>query len=915
LVTPTCLDEKTVLAFLDGTLPGAARGEVEAHLASCSACAELVTWAAADIANASRAPGREGQPFVGQLAPGSRVDRYQILGPVGRGGMGEVYAAYHPDLDRRIALKIVYESGAGSAERRARLLGEARTVARLSHPNVITVYDAGTIGERVYIAMEFVDGETLDGWLRGTPRSWQEILEVFVATGRGLAAAHAAGIVHRDFKPQNVMIGKDGSVRVMDFGLARLVGDEIDVGAYAREAREAAAASGDSRPTGARVTKTGALLGTPAYMAPEQWRGEPIDARADQFSFCVALHEALYGVRPALAHITQDPTVATPEGSPERGQSGASSRVRSNAPAWLRNVVLRGLAADREKRFASTDLLLSALTRGRTRAQRRLTGVAVGFAVALLGIGAWRLSPARRFDCKPPAERLAAAWSPNDPSDKRHKSLHAAVLASGHPEAAMIWAQLSSKLDEYVGRWSTMYKETCEATHVRGEQSEEMLDLRMRCLNENLDEVRAMTDVLTTADRATLPREVTAASGLTPVARCADVRVLRAAVPLPRDEKTLQAVLALRSSLKEVQATHDVGRYRAALDKAITLRPKVEATHYKPLMAELLDLTGLIESGFGDPSEGENNLKTSFVLALGVGDDLEAAKSAANLIFLVGYREGRYAESDHWWAVTNALFDRLGSGHEHFRSWAFQNQGEVFMRMGKYEQARDLLQHAVILKEATLGHDDPDVAISLAVLGDALRALGRLQEALDMVDRAATILVGSSDLLDLVLDARGEILLELGRYQEAELTDDRVLKDWETSDAWNWRIAYPLTTLGNIRVATGDSTSAVSYFERALRIRKSMDSDPTLGAETRFGLARALWESGGDRARALSLARSAREAYAPSNRPRQLAEVDAWLAAHAKNVHRPSAQGKVRRQPSDSPPSAAMEATTSSARR
>jgi len=193
-VSGACLDESTVLAFLDGTLPGEARTEVEAHLAACSACTEITTWAAADLAGASRpsrAPGREGQPFpfLGQLAPGSRVGRYQILGAVGRGGMGEVYAAYHPDLDRRIALKVVYEAGAGSAERRARLLREARAIARLSHPNVIGVYDAGRWEIACTSRWSFVDGDTLDEWLRAAPRTWREIFDVFVAAGRGLAAA------------------------------------------------------------------------------------------------------------------------------------------------------------------------------------------------------------------------------------------------------------------------------------------------------------------------------------------------------------------------------------------------------------------------------------------------------------------------------------------------------------------------------------------------------------------------------------------------------------------------------------------------------------------------------------------------------------------------------------------------------
>src|SRR5262245_32252135 len=231
-----------------------------------------MTWAAADEANRSRLPGDEGLPFIGALAPGSRVDRYQVLGAVGRGGMGQVYAAYHPDLDRRIALKVVHAAGAGGEDRRGRLLREARAIARLSHPNVIAVYDAGSVDDGIYVAMEFVEGQTIDKRLRAAPRKWREIVDVFVAAGRGLAAAHAAGIIHRDFKPQNVLVGRDGQVRVADFGLARM----------GKEILEAPVAAGDpgSRPpvdvhgalTGA-LTKTGAVLGTPAYMAPEQFQG------------------------------------------------------------------------------------------------------------------------------------------------------------------------------------------------------------------------------------------------------------------------------------------------------------------------------------------------------------------------------------------------------------------------------------------------------------------------------------------------------------------------------------------------------------------------------------------------------------------------------------------------------------------
>ncbi|HEY7372549.1 MAG TPA: protein kinase, partial [Polyangia bacterium] len=285
--SPGCLDEQTVVAFVGGQMAAAQRAQVEEHLDTCSACAELTTWAAAEIAHRSLDSGEQGRPFIGAVPPGSHIDRYQILGAIGRGGMGEVYAAYHPDLDRRIALKVVRGAGGESAQRRVRLLREARAIARLSHPNVITVHDAGTVGDRVYIAMEFVEGDTVDVWRRTEPRGWREVLDVFVAAGRGLAAAHAAGVVHRDFKPQNVMVGRDGLVRVMDFGLARLAEEPADAAPGADDALE-------ERPvTTTTVTKTGAVIGTLAYMAPEQFHRERIDARADQFSFCVALHEAI----------------------------------------------------------------------------------------------------------------------------------------------------------------------------------------------------------------------------------------------------------------------------------------------------------------------------------------------------------------------------------------------------------------------------------------------------------------------------------------------------------------------------------------------------------------------------------------------------------------------------------------------
>ena len=264
------------------------------------------------------------------LAKGESLGRYVVLGLLGRGGMGEVYAAYDPELDRKIAVKLLRAGGGTGtigSDGRTRLLREAQAIARLSHPNVVVVYDVGTFKESIFIAMEFVEGNTIGYWLQAADHKWREVLDVYLAAGRGLAAAHEAGLVHRDFKPENVMLTTAGQVRVMDFGLARVQAgvaddpaaeDPVEVAARAAalattlggvlDDRTMKLGSGTrSRPAAfsssghvlaLKLTQTGAILGTPAYMAPEQLEGRRSDGQADQFSFCVALYRALYGAHP-----------------------------------------------------------------------------------------------------------------------------------------------------------------------------------------------------------------------------------------------------------------------------------------------------------------------------------------------------------------------------------------------------------------------------------------------------------------------------------------------------------------------------------------------------------------------------------------------------------------------------------------
>ena len=360
-----CLDAGELADFVHGALSSHEAAAIERHVARCPACRTLLSlvarsdssaplaWAAS-LSTLGPVPGAPATA-ASALVEGTRVGRYVLRDRLGAGAMGVVFTAHDPELDRAIAIKLL-RSDLGAAAPRlpltARLLREAQAMAQLAHPNVVAVHDVGWFGDHVFLAMELVQGQTLAQWLAAARRSASEVLAMFIAAGNGLAAAHAAGLVHRDFKPENVLVGRDGRVRVGDFGLA------------ARAAPPDAAL-----PDGARGG-LGQLAGTPFYMAPEQLAGEPVDARTDQYGFCVAIYAALTGKHPL-----------------RRDGVRAARPPRDGLPAWLWHTLRRGLAADRALRYPSMDELLAQLARGPDRRRRSWLAAAAAAAIVACGGG------------------------------------------------------------------------------------------------------------------------------------------------------------------------------------------------------------------------------------------------------------------------------------------------------------------------------------------------------------------------------------------------------------------------------------------------------------------------------------------------------------------------------------------------
>ncbi|NVJ01065.1 tetratricopeptide repeat protein [Myxococcus sp. AM009] len=835
---PDCLDDNTAIEFVEGLCTPPRVAAIERHVDGCVPCRQLLSELARDSgfaapagpSSASAGPlaSSEERLVESRLERGRPVGRYLLLDRLGVGGMGVVYSAYDPELDRKVALKLLRVGTAHTREGQARLLREAQAMARLQHPHVLAVFDAGTFGDEVFIAMELVEGSTLTQWLRAGRRSWRQVLEMFLGAGRGLAAAHAAGLVHRDFKPDNVLIRGDGRVCVTDFGLARAPGvTEL----AAQPARGLGVKDGD------RLTRTGALLGTPAYMAPEQVLGGAVEPRTDQFSFCVALYEALHGERP-FAGETWEALRESLLGHEVRAAPRGVS-----VPRWLRGVVLRGLSREPGARFPSMEALLAELERGPLAVRRRR--VAAAALLLLLGGGAMGYQDLhqRRERCQDAGTRFASIWDA-----ERKRTLSGVFLATKQPYAQDAWAMVERTLDDYTARWSREWTEACEATWVERRQPEEVLRHRSQCLDWRRDKVRALTDLLVQAS-ATEVREAASLMGTLPDLAACTAQGVRAAhalatpTPVASPEKEL-----LRTRLARIEALHAARREREGVEQAREVHARARELGERGLEAEGLFWQGLMHQGLHEDAEAERLLKQAALAAEALGLDELKARAHIELVWVYGVNLHQLEPALEWGQQAQATLERLG-GAPNLQYHLHRSLGGALFNHGKYAEATEHFLQARQQASAALGEDHPRMAGMWANSGMGLSTLGRYEEATDAVRHALELGVKwlgprhprvAHIQINLVM-----LLLQRQRPDEALPLALEAVRTYEASGQESPGETRARMFLGHIHLRRKEYAQAREALEHGLAVGERVfgPTAPDL-ADTLTGLARVLAAQG-----------------------------------------------------------------------
>jgi len=724
------------------------------------------------------------QPTLAKLSPGTVVaETYRVEAKLGAGGMGAVFRATDLRLKRKVALKVHTRTRGKAGLELLRV--EARALAHLTHPNVVEVFEVGTHEGRLFIAMEFVDGGTLEQWQKGRP--WREVVQMYIQAAQGLAAAHRAGLVHRDFKPANVLVGRDGRPRVADFGLV------LDVSLQRGESLLDSDDGGDLDPANADSTpliglSAHAMVGTPRYMAPEQAAGIGADHRADQYALCSALFEALSGDVP-MDDITTLPT-------------------RPGVPDDLWRALVRGLAEDPKRRHEDTEALLEALQLA-IRPPRRVVGpalAAVGGTGLVVAAVLYAGDPATALaQCQREGEATVTAWT-----DERAR-LTTTLGERGDTARADAFA---TQLDAYSQRWLAMHEEACNIAN-----NERQRDTVMRCLDRSARAVENTAVVVRAAPPA--PDDPIRALPLPPLDACAlDQR----GAPVAVDARTASAIDAVLADVENTNVQLWNGDPAAARAVARSALEQAQALQHKPTLVTALLNAGdaELESGRLEPSR--EYYVQAFYLAQSEGLDEDAVEAGGSLVEILK-ELGDLLAADRWANHALSSFERLQDNIDPEGEISlFSSIGNLRAEQGRNEEALEI-QRRILAQLPTEG-DEVRRSKSHNSLGATLYNLGDEAGAIEQFELALALndVVRGPNHPDNVypLANLAWLLIEAEELDRAEPLLDRaitLLKDKTADDV------YALTTLlshrGALQAERGDHVGALKTYAEGLALARA----------------------------------------------------------------------------------------------
>ena len=692
----------------------------------------------------------------------AQIGRYRFLRLVGSGGMGVVVAAHDPELDREVAIKIVVTGDTDDA----RAVREAQAMARLSHPNVVQVYEVIRLGTRTAIVMELVEGPDLGVW-QSEPHAWREIVDVYVQASRGLAAAHRAGIVHRDFKPANVVIDRHGVVRVTDFGVARR------------------ASPGAATPLDGRT----GIAGTPVYMAPEQHRGDAVDARTDQWGLACSLYEALYGRRPFASAEASDLAAAV-----TRGVIDDDPRD-SPVPRRIRAAIRRALSVSPADRFPSIDDFAAVLA----ATPRRTTPViVVACAIALSALSVLAVVSRRTTNharCEGLAAPMHELWTDATRTSLRTRLADPLV---GVPEPSI--STTLAGLDAYANRWGEARTQVCLDTQ-RGARSTGALDTFMRCLDRRLAGMRGLLEALDGADAATLRGANDAVVQLPPIDACAHDDDLD---PRPATPELRAELDAAEGALAKATAMLSVSQFERALPLVAQAIAVGERASAPTTVARGLVIRGECQERMGRSLEALGSYRDAAHSAARARDHRTVANALTRAFWVEAYRLGRRSEVLPARAYVDLAVESAGRSDDVLAQW------KHFLAILLYEDPRHV-DEAFSLETEALEIRRRTLPASHLYILDSMETLGNIEAQRKNFDAAKRLL---EQVLAARIAARGE-------------------RDYLVSSALN--------NLGIIEYERGDLVADIGYLERAVETAAA-SGQPNINAE--FNLAIAQLEVG-----------------------------------------------------------------------